>query len=48
LYRSNIEKLPVQIVCHLGDDLSFADAARAPDVQGHTLANQRVKRFKEC
>jgi hypothetical protein len=45
---SNIEKLPVEIIRYLSDDLRFADAAGAPDVQRHTLANQRVKRFKQC
>ena len=45
---ANIEKLPVQIRSNLGDDLRFADAAGAPDVQRHTFADQRMQRFKEC
>jgi hypothetical protein len=31
----------------LADDLWFSDAAWSPDMQGHTLANQRMKRFIE-
>jgi hypothetical protein len=45
---SDIEKLPVEITRYLGNDLRFADAAGAPDMQRHTLAHQRVERFKEC
>jgi hypothetical protein len=29
----------------LGNDLRFPDAARAPEVQGHTFANERMKRL---
>jgi hypothetical protein len=31
----------------LGDNLRFPNAACAPDVQGHTFADQRVKRLIE-
>jgi hypothetical protein len=45
LYRSDIEKLIVETLRYLGNDLRFADTASAPDVQRHTLADQRVERF---
>jgi hypothetical protein len=38
-------KLEVEIVRDLGDDLRLADAARAPDMQRHTFADQRMKRL---
>jgi hypothetical protein len=48
LYGAHVEKLPVQVSSDMGDDLGFADAAGAPDVQRHTLADQRMQRLKEC
>jgi hypothetical protein len=30
------------------NDLGFADAAGAPDMRGHKLADQRMQRLKEC
>jgi hypothetical protein len=47
LHGPHVEKVVVQIVCDLGDDLRLPNAARAPDMQGYTFANQRVKRFIE-
>ena len=47
LHSPDIEKLPVEIGGNLGNDLRLADAARAPDVQRHTFADQRMKRLKE-
>ena len=47
LHGSHVEKFVVEIVGDLGDDLRLADAAGAPDMQGHTFANQRMKRFIE-
>ena len=37
----------LEIAGDLGNDLRLADAARAPDVQRHTFANQRMKRLIE-
>ena len=47
LYGSHIEKVVVEIGGDLSHDLRFADAAWPPDMQGHALANERVKRFIE-
>jgi hypothetical protein len=45
LHGANVQELKVEIVRDLRDDLRFADAARAPDMQRHTFANQRMKRL---
>jgi hypothetical protein len=42
---TNVQELKVEIVRDLGNDLRFADAARAPDMQRHTFADQRMKRL---
>jgi hypothetical protein len=34
-------------VLRLADDLGFANVCLSPDVEGHTLAHKRAKRFKE-
>jgi hypothetical protein len=45
LYRANVQEIKVEIVRDLGDDLRFSDATRAPDMQRHTFADQRMKRL---
>jgi hypothetical protein len=45
LHGANIKELKGEIVRDLRDDLRFADAARAPDMQRHTFADQRMKRL---
>jgi hypothetical protein len=45
LHGANVQEIKVEIVRNLGDDLRLADAARAPDMQRHTFADQRMKRF---
>jgi hypothetical protein len=47
LYRAHVEKVDAEIVGELGNDLLFADTACTPDMQRHTLADQRMKRFIE-
>jgi len=47
LYGANVKEKDVEIARHLSDDLRLADAARAPDVQGHTFTDQRMKRLVE-
>ena len=42
---TNVKKLKVKIGSDLRHDLRFTDAARAPDMQRHTFADQRMKRF---
>jgi hypothetical protein len=42
---ADVEELIVEIVRNLRDDLRLADAACAPDMQGHTLTDQRMKRL---
>jgi hypothetical protein len=45
LHSANVQEIKVEIVRNLGDDLRLADAARALDMQRHTFADQRMKRF---
>ena len=45
LHGANIKEVKVEIVRDLSHDLRFADAARAPDMQWHTFANQRMERL---
>jgi hypothetical protein len=47
LHGTHVEKVAVEIVGDLGDDLRFANAARTPNMQRHTFADQRVKRLIE-
>ena len=47
MHCPDVQKVVVEIVGDLGDDLRLPHAARAPDVQGHTFADQRVKRLIE-
>ena len=47
LHGPHIEKVVVEIVGDLGDDLRLSDSASAPDVQGYTFANERMKRLIE-
>jgi hypothetical protein len=44
---TDIKKLEIQVFCGLADDLGFANVFLSPDVEGHTLAHKREKRFKE-
>ena len=45
LNGAHIKKCDSEIARHLGDDLRLADAARAPNVQRYTFADQRMKRL---
>ena len=45
LNGAHVKKRASEIARHLGDDLRFAHAARAPDMQRHTFADQRMKRL---
>jgi hypothetical protein len=45
LNGAHVKKCDSEIARHLGDDLRLAHAARAPDVQRHTFADQRMKRL---
>jgi hypothetical protein len=45
LHGANVQEIKVEIVRDLRDDLRLADAARTPDMQRHTFADQRMKRF---
>jgi hypothetical protein len=45
LHGAHVKELKVEIVRDLRDDLRFADAARAPDMERHTFADQRMKRL---
>jgi hypothetical protein len=45
LHGADVKELKVEIVRNLSHDLRFADAARTPDVQRHTFADQRMKRL---
>ena len=47
LHGAHIEKVIVEIVSDLGDNLRLSNAARAPDVERHTFADQRMKRLIE-
>ena len=47
LYGANVKEKDVEIARHLSDDLRFADAARAPDVQRHAFTYERMERFVE-
>ena len=47
LHGPHVEKVVVEIVGDLGNDLRFADAACTPDMQRHTFADQRMKRLVE-
>ena len=47
LHRPDVEELTLPVGGDLGNNLRFADAARAPDVQGHTFADQRMERLIE-
>jgi hypothetical protein len=47
LHGAHIEKIEVEVAGDLPDDLRFTDAAWSPDMQGHALANERMKRFIE-
>jgi hypothetical protein len=47
LHGPYIEKVVVEIVGDLRDDLRFSDATGAPNVQGYAFANERVKRLIE-
>ena len=47
LHGPHIEKVVVEVGGDLPDDLGFTDAAWSPDMQGHALANERMKRFIE-
>jgi hypothetical protein len=47
LPRTNISELALRIIRNLEHYLRFTYAARSPDVQGHTFADQRKKRFVE-
>jgi hypothetical protein len=47
LHGPHIEKVVVEVVGDLGNDLGFPDAAGTPDVQGHTFTNQRMERLME-
>jgi hypothetical protein len=47
LHCPHVEEVVAEVGGDLADDLRFADAARSPDMQGHTLANERMKRFIE-
>ena len=47
LHCPHVEKIVVKVVGDLGDDLRFTNAACSPDVQGHTFADQRMKRLIE-
>jgi hypothetical protein len=47
LHSPYIEEAEVEVGGDLADDLGFTDAAWSPDMQGHTLANERMKRFIE-
>jgi hypothetical protein len=47
LHGANVKELKVEIVRNLRDDLRLSDAARAPDMQRHTLTDQRMKRLIE-
>jgi len=39
--------LPVEVTSNLADDLGLAHTGGTPDVDGHTFADQRVKRLIE-
>lgn len=45
LYGPHIQEVVVEIGRHLAHDLRFADTAWSPDMQGHTFADQRMKRL---
>ncbi len=45
LHGANVKEVKVEIVRDLRDDLRFADATRAPDMQRHTFADQRMERL---
>ena len=47
LHSPHVEKVVVEIVGDLRDDLRLPNATRAPDVQGHTFGDQRMKRLIE-
>jgi hypothetical protein len=47
LHSAHVEKVVVEIVGDLRYDLRLANTACAPDVQGHTFADQRMKRLIE-
>jgi hypothetical protein len=47
LHRSDVEELAFAVRGSLSNNLGLADAARAPDVQGHTFPDQRMKRLVE-
>ena len=42
---AHVKEVEVEIVRDLRDDLRLADATCAPDMQRHTLPNQRMKRL---
>ena len=48
LNGAHIKELHLAISRDLVDDLGFADTAGAPNMQWHTLADQRMQRFQEC
>ena len=45
MYSANVKEVEVEIVRNLRNDLRLAYATCAPDMQGHTLADQRMKRL---
>jgi hypothetical protein len=47
LHGPHIEKVVVEIVSDLSNDLRLSNAARTPDMQGHTFANERMERLIE-
>ncbi|HEY6849429.1 MAG TPA: hypothetical protein VI320_24930 [Terracidiphilus sp.] len=47
LHRPHVKKVVVEIASYLGNDLRLSDSASTPDVQGQTLADQRLKRLIE-
>ena len=47
LHRPDVEELAIPVGGDLGDNLRLADTAGAPDVQGHTFVDQRMKRLVE-
>src|SRR5208283_4989286 len=47
LHGSHVEKVVVEIVGDLGDDLRLTNSACTPDVQGHTFTDERMKRLIE-
>ena len=47
LHRPDVKKLAFPVGGHLDNDLRLADAARTPEVQVHTFADQHMKRLVE-